>query len=263
MPTGSILETGNSGFFNNSPFFPRLKRQPEDHEGLNRLNHRYDRIIGSNIEHVRGKRILDLACHNGRWSWAALQSGASFVLGIEGREEAINAGLPHFKEFDSKSYEFVCGDISNILEQDIQSRYGKFDTIFCLGIYYHVIEHYRIFKRMAELKPAFIIIDSDVLESTIPLTFWRPEKVHGQFTAIADREGETSTLIGVVSLGTLELLAATFGFDISLASWDKTAISHTLGLDDYLQSEPVKGTQLDSDSPPVTHRRMTALLRRR
>ena len=38
---------------------------------------------------VRGKRVLDLGSHDGHWCWAALECGAEYVLGIEGRRELV------------------------------------------------------------------------------------------------------------------------------------------------------------------------------
>ncbi|MGH2699183.1 MAG: DUF1698 domain-containing protein, partial [Actinomycetota bacterium] len=38
---------------------------------------------------LRGKRVLDLGCNAGFWSLEALDRGADFVLGIDGRDMHI------------------------------------------------------------------------------------------------------------------------------------------------------------------------------
>jgi hypothetical protein len=48
-----------------------------------RLNTRYRAIIGGNEQHLRGRRVLDVASHDGRWSFAAVQAGCAHVTGIE------------------------------------------------------------------------------------------------------------------------------------------------------------------------------------
>lgn len=51
---------------------------------LNRLNERYNAIIDANKTIIKNSRILDLASHDGRWSFATLKSGSEYTLGIEG-----------------------------------------------------------------------------------------------------------------------------------------------------------------------------------
>jgi predicted RNA methylase len=38
---------------------------------------------------ISGARVLDLASHDGRWSYAFAGVGAASVVGIEGRQEMI------------------------------------------------------------------------------------------------------------------------------------------------------------------------------
>ncbi len=61
----------------------------------NRLNERHRAMIESNRDIISGCRVLDLASHDGRWSFAAAQSGASYVLGIEARPHLVAAAREH------------------------------------------------------------------------------------------------------------------------------------------------------------------------
>ena len=54
-----------------------------------RLNLRHEAVIAQNADLFPGARVLDLASHDGRWSMAALEAGASSVLGIEARPELV------------------------------------------------------------------------------------------------------------------------------------------------------------------------------
>ncbi len=53
----------------------------------NRLNWRAEILLSRNREVIEGKSVLDLASHDGRFSWACLELRASRVVGVEGRQE--------------------------------------------------------------------------------------------------------------------------------------------------------------------------------
>ena len=83
-----------------------------------RLNGRYEAIIAKNIDLISGAKILDIASHDGRWAFAALQSGAEYVKGIEPRKELIDNATKTFTYYGilSSKYGFECGDVFNLLK---------------------------------------------------------------------------------------------------------------------------------------------------
>ena len=63
-------------FFSDHPRFfvtSEIGTEPE------RLNRCHDVLIERNAELIRGRRILDIGSHDGRWSFAALKAGAKYV----------------------------------------------------------------------------------------------------------------------------------------------------------------------------------------
>jgi 2-polyprenyl-3-methyl-5-hydroxy-6-metoxy-1,4-benzoquinol methylase len=60
-----------------------------------------------------GKRVLDLGCNAGFWSLAAIEAGADFVLGIDGRQMHIDQANLVFdaKGVDPNRYRFQLCDI--------------------------------------------------------------------------------------------------------------------------------------------------------
>ena len=54
-----------------------------------RLEYRYKAIIENQKNSFKNAKVLDLASHDGRWSLASLEAGASKVVGIEGRENLV------------------------------------------------------------------------------------------------------------------------------------------------------------------------------
>jgi 2-polyprenyl-3-methyl-5-hydroxy-6-metoxy-1,4-benzoquinol methylase len=131
---------------------------------INRLNERYNHIILPNLKHVISKRILDLGAHDGRWTWAFLESGASFVTGVEGRPETAKRLITQLttkSKFDGR-YEFIVADVFDALTN---FQTSQFDTICCLGIFYHIMNHDLLMKLVDRLKPEAIIIDSSMIDT--------------------------------------------------------------------------------------------------
>ena len=62
---------------------------------------------------IKDSSILDIACHDGRWSFAALKNGAKSVVGIESREHLVNNANKNMETYGIKqnSYRFIQNDI--------------------------------------------------------------------------------------------------------------------------------------------------------
>ncbi|MEA2517439.1 MAG: tRNA (mo5U34)-methyltransferase, partial [Actinomycetota bacterium] len=75
-------------------------------------------LLGGSLE---GKRVLDLGCNAGFWSLAAIEAGADYVLGIDGRQMHVDQADLVFevKGIDRGRYDFVTG---NIFEYDFRNH---------------------------------------------------------------------------------------------------------------------------------------------
>jgi len=142
----------------------------------NRLNSRYQALIQPNQDCIAGCSILDLASHDGRWSFAALQSGARHVLGIEAREEAVDAARKTFQaeRIPGEMYRFVHGDVYRELP-GIPA--GTIDTVFCFGFFYHTLLHHHLLSLIAALKPKHLILDTCVFPSEDAVIHVRAEPI--------------------------------------------------------------------------------------
>lgn len=203
-------------------------------KGEQRMLERHKRIIDANLEHIRDKTVLDLASHNGRWTYAALQAGAKFVMGIEGRQVLIDRGLPDFKGIDPRRYKFACGDIFDMREI-VQAAGGPetFDTVFCLGVYYHISDHYRLLRQMASFKPACIILDTGALKTEEALIRFRLEDSEDPSMAIRERDDERFSMSGVASWGFIKMAAKLNGYDAVLIPWNAAEVQHRESVEDY------------------------------
>jgi len=102
-------------------------------ENENRLRERFKHIITKNLDVIKGKRILDIAANNGRWTYAALASAASHVTSIEGRQDRIEDAVKFMNElgFNSNQYKTYCGDMYDFLYDHKDDL--KIDTVFLLA----------------------------------------------------------------------------------------------------------------------------------
>jgi len=84
-------------FFDDNPEFLETSTTASSKR---RLNLRHIGIIEENEEILRGSSVVDIASHDGRWSYAALHAGATHVTGVEGRRHLIDATR---QTFDAKA----------------------------------------------------------------------------------------------------------------------------------------------------------------
>lgn len=216
-------------FFDNyERFLTTSRTSPFRH----RLNGRHAAIIERCEGRIRGQRVLDIASHDGRWTFAALQAGAAHVTGIEPRAELIANAHATFDEYGvAKSrFEFVQGDV-------FEKMPGRsFDTVLCLGFYYHTVRHVELLDLIERSGATFAIIDTEITPSSArtAASTTDPRLVHGnpysvellrepvddQQMAAADsttRNGHT--LVGRPSADAIEFMADHFGFDCSRFDW--------------------------------------------
>jgi 2-polyprenyl-3-methyl-5-hydroxy-6-metoxy-1,4-benzoquinol methylase len=113
------------------------------------------KLLGGSLA---GKRVLDLGCNAGFWSLCAVESGCSFVLGIDGRRMHIEQAEFVFdaKGVDPNRYEFRCADVFDALNGDL----GKFDVVLCLGLLYHVSKPVTLLELIVGLDTDILVVDS-------------------------------------------------------------------------------------------------------
>jgi hypothetical protein len=210
-------------------FYSTSQSSPLPH----RLNGRYEAIISQNADLFSGAKILDIASHDGRWTFAAIQAGASYVKGIEPRQELIDNAIQTFTEYGiaPTKYTFERGDVFELIKTE------SFDMVLCLGFFYHTIRHAELLDRIERTGTRFIIIDTEVIPSpnqsatpatdTPRLIFNNPndiqlfrEPVDNQKMAYYDsltRDG--NTLVGRPSRAAIEYLSNHFGYSCTHYDW--------------------------------------------
>ena len=207
----------------------------------NRMNERYEALFGSNRDIFDGARVLDLASHDGRFSFAALKAGAAHVTGVEVRESLIDKAQETFAFYgqDPETYRFVCGDVFEVLARE------KFDVdvVLCLGYLYHTYRHTELMYRLHELAPKHLIVDTMVVPGTKPILKMHPEQDAGDIRSAAqDAFSVGRVLVSWPSVPALQMLLSAYGFEIeSMYDW-KTRLAERPpmpGLEGYARGRRV------------------------
>lgn len=201
-----------------------------DAHAMNRLNERYNHLILPNLSGIVGKRVLDIGSLDGRWMWACLESGAAFVTGVEGRADTAERQIVQLKTDFEGRYNVIVGNIFDVL--NVFMPY-QFDTILCLGLFYHVLNHERLIALMARLRAQAIIIDSAMLDSDEMMIKLQHEPTKNPLMGIGSG---AQVLVGIPSRGALEAMAAMHGYQARYIPWDANAIANHHEIDfDYLR----------------------------
>jgi tRNA (mo5U34)-methyltransferase len=109
---------------------------------------------------LAGKRVLDLACNAGFWSLAAIEAGAEFVLGVDGRQMHIDQASLVFdvKGVDTSRYRFATADVFALDLSDEE----PFDVVLCLGLLYHVSKPFELMDRISAWNADLLVVDTRV-----------------------------------------------------------------------------------------------------
>ncbi len=212
--------------FDSSRFFdsyPRFVEGSETGPWVERLNARYVALIHANRELIRGARVLDLASHDGRFAFAALQNGASHVVGIEHKSHLVARSHENMElhGVPRRQYEFLLGDIFECID-DV----GGCDVVFCFGILYHISDHMMLLSKIADVEPLALIVDTNL------------SALEGAVVELRSRRGDSppppgSELEGYPTRAALEAMISSFGWTHDFFDWLGSGLTDRHHMADY------------------------------
>ncbi len=197
-----------------------------------------DRLIDVCGGSLEGRSVLDLGSNAGYWSLAAIEAGADFVLGVDGRQMHVDQANLVFEAngVNPERYRFELG---NIFEHAFN---GKFDIVLCLGLMYHIAKPVELFETMAATGAQIIVIDTAV--SLAPSSVFR---VAHEDSLDNPRNAVDYRILLIPSRQAVFDLAKQFGYDcVALAS----NVTDFTGMNDYRTKQRAaflctKGISLD------------------
>lgn len=209
------------GFFDD---YPRFFSTSTTAATRDRLNQRYLALIESNQDILKGKYVLDIASHDGRWSFAARKAGATSVIGIEAREHLVKAARENMREYGITGVKFIPADVF----EELDSLHEPPDTVLCFGFFYHTLEHMSLLKKITRLKPSHLIIDTAISLRPGSLIEVEPEFPK------EESAGRFEQVKGTPTKQALELMLSVSGFaNLSYYNWQDAGITDWRELKDY------------------------------
>jgi 2-polyprenyl-3-methyl-5-hydroxy-6-metoxy-1,4-benzoquinol methylase len=170
-----------------------------------RLRHRYETVIARNRALLKNARVLDLRSGDGRWSYAAIEAGASQVVGVESKQDAVEAATKAFRKIGVKptAYRFVNAKLFAAL-RDFSPN--TFDVVMCRDV---STDPHFFFKCLWRLRPKHVILDTRIdgrKEPTAIFKLNKPDK------AGAKGQKQSGSLVAIPSEALLKGLCECFGF---------------------------------------------------
>lgn len=200
--------------------FPRFYETSGTRDPKGRINLRYEAIFAQNADVFQGARVLDIASHDGRWSLAALCTGAAEVIGVEAREGLVQAARENLDLYaKGRRFDFRAGDVFEVLARE----HFQVDVVLCLGFLYHTLRYNELMRRIRDLEPRYLILDTAV-EGHVkrPYVLLRRDGTKRSRAAVSDRLSHGSkNLVGVPSVAALKMILESYAFEIeSFSDWD-------------------------------------------
>jgi tetratricopeptide (TPR) repeat protein len=230
-------------FFDN---FPEFFNSSVSGVSNNRLNGKYKALINENLECIKGKRILDLTSHDGRWTFAALKNGAEFVTGIEGRKELIDNAYMNLSTYGipKTKYKFIEGDV---FEQLKQIKPGEIDTVFCFGFFYHIANHMLLLNEIKRINPKYLLLETTISTSEESIVEIMLESSEYEFNAIEEFEDYRHVLVGWPSRKAIEAMLESIGFTYRFTNWRNLGITDWNTIEDFKEGSrmSLKAINLD------------------
>ncbi|MEZ5911463.1 MAG: class I SAM-dependent methyltransferase [Paracoccaceae bacterium] len=219
------------GFFDFLGDDPAYAEKPAD---IARLNRRWEFLIAPFGAELEGARVADIAAHDGRWAYALAGAGAAEVIGVEARCEVAARFARYPRRGFKRRVRIETGDLYRWLS-DRGDAGETFDIVALFGIFYHVMDHFRLLADVRRLRPKLIIIDSEFILADNPMIQLVKERTDNILNAAPQIEGQEMALKGIPSRAAMERMAEALGYDLEWLDWSALALEDRAGVQDYFR----------------------------
>lgn len=228
---------GEQGFFDRYPLF---YQSGDGSSGNSRLwvNARYDILIKQHADLIKDKTIVDLGSNDGRWSFAAIKSGAKHVVGIEWAKDLVTEADSNMDMLGvpTSSYEFIADNLIPAL-----ADLPKIDVAFVFGVLYMQFNHLGLFARLAQAGAETIIVDTSMSKlfddgPNQPPVFeiWRPDGYSVPMVQGDHINVDACPLSARPNKAALSIMFSELGYDFKELDWAPHLSRWDDGSDDLL-----------------------------
>jgi 2-polyprenyl-3-methyl-5-hydroxy-6-metoxy-1,4-benzoquinol methylase len=122
--------------------------------------HFFDPLIARYGGSLKKKRVLDLGCCQGFWSFLASRANAQVCLGIDSSEAFVSEAKAIAEVLAIQNCEFRCHHLEN---DPWWNSLEPFQITFFLGLFYHLADPIFVFRRAASLTQETMVIDTEII----------------------------------------------------------------------------------------------------
>lgn len=124
-----------------------------------RFRHFMPYLLGAQKGSLAGKRVLDIACNSGFWSFQCALLGAE-VIGFDARTELVEQAKLIQRIVGLSNVDFRLLDF---WEMSPESLGGTFDVVLNLGLLYHLASPIEALRRTKSMSRDCILLDTQLL----------------------------------------------------------------------------------------------------
>lgn len=179
------------------------------------FNGYYRPLFDEYPEIIKGKKIIDFACNFGYWSIFCSMQNCLDIIGVDVRLENIKIAkaIQQDLNISKKSLHFAQSDIHNY--RQVKDLCFDRETVFLLGIMYHVHDHYNILKSVCGSTVKNIVIETneapEIIDLPEPLIHWKYESTVDLLMGVD--EGQDTILVGFPNTSWFDLAMKGQGFE--------------------------------------------------
>ena len=204
---------------------PQFLRHSPDCLAINvgpQLNARHVAIIQRHRHLIEGQAVTDLGSHDGRWSWAAIDAGASSVLGIEARGDLIREAAEKCGDRCTASIWF---HEASFEDQNTWDRQWQGGVVLALGVLYHTPNPVQLLCRIADCGAEHLILDTQI--SPLPGENLQLVIEQDNHSAAVPPAGRSCSAVLLPSRGALRTMLEYAGFtDLQWVDWRQLISAH-------------------------------------
>ncbi len=202
---------------------------------IERLESRHAFLVAPFTSEIAGQPVLDLGAQDGRWSYALARAGAARVVAVEARGDVAQdlARLP--SDIHRDRITLRVADVFDALEAAIAAG-ETYGFVAVYGLFYHVMDHFRLLSLIRQLDPKVIVIDGDFNKRPLPVITLRMEDSTNPLNATPQVAGQKESLKGIPSRSALEMMAEALGYTVAWADWQRLPPEECNGVRDYFDS---------------------------
>ena len=109
----------------------------------------------------------------------------------------------------------------------------SFDVILVLGVFYHTMHQFKMLQELSRIQPKYVVLDTLTTGEEEWLIRYKLERHDLPGSSIATSENRPRSMVGIPSIGWIDIVCRHPGFAYAEVDWQKLSINSWDGCGDY------------------------------